>query len=184
MPRHKTTSDADVLDNALSLMREQGPDALTFSLLSQRVGLSPATLVQRFATKADLKRRALYRAWDSLDTLTAELILSSPATPDGAVAILVGLSGDYGEIDQYAEGLLILREDFRDPLLRARGVAWRKALVAGLDACFADKEPARGVGAMLAAQWQGSLLWWGFEARERVDIYVERELRYLIAAIG
>lgn len=184
MARTKTKPDVDVLDAALGLMRQHGPDALTFATLSERSGLSPATLVQRFGTKANLKRAALFRAWDALDALTADLIAASPRTPQGAIAILVGLSGNYGEIDAYAEGLLMLREDFRDPQLRARGVAWRGTLVKGLDACFADIPNAqRNIGALLASQWQGCLLWWGFEAKERVDAYVERELRGLVAAL-
>ncbi|GHC64893.1 hypothetical protein [Limoniibacter endophyticus] len=45
-------------------------------------------------------------------------------SPKGAVELLVALSADYGAIDSYADGLLILREDLRDPDLRARGKAW------------------------------------------------------------
>jgi AcrR family transcriptional regulator len=184
MARTKTKPDADVLDAALDLMRELGPDGLTFATLSERSGLSPATLVQRFGTKADLKRAALLRAWDALDALTTELIAKCGISPKGAIAILVGLSGDYGEIDAYAEGLLMLREDFRDPQLRSRGVSWRETLVAGLDACFANVPNApKNIGALLASQWQGCLLWWGFEAKERVDQYVEREMRGLLKAL-
>lgn len=46
-----------------------------------------------------------------------------PVAADGAIALLVGRSGAYGGIESYANGLLVLREDFRDPVLRARGAA-------------------------------------------------------------
>jgi AcrR family transcriptional regulator len=56
MPRKKTLSDQEVLVTAHRLMHEAGPEALTFDALAKACGLSPATLVQRFKTKAGLKR--------------------------------------------------------------------------------------------------------------------------------
>jgi len=183
MARRKTLSDEAVLDAALGLIHQRGPEALTFDSLSQACGLSGATLVQRFGGKAALKQAALLRAWDGLDAQTARLAAAVPRTPAGAIALLVGLS-DYGEIEAYAEGLLVLREDLRDPLLRARGAAWQAALVAALDACFADTPRApRDIGPLMAAQWQGSLLWWSFDPEGPVADHVRRELVRLVAAL-
>lgn len=177
MPRRKKLRDEDVLDAALALMHAEGPDALTFAALSQASGLSPATLVQRWGGKAALKRAALHRAWDALDARTAALAAETPPTPRGAVAILAGLSRGYGDIEAYAEGLLMLREDLRDPALRARGARWRDALSAALDTCFRDVPGApRGIGLVLAAQWQGALLWWGFDPAGRIEDFVEASL--------
>jgi AcrR family transcriptional regulator len=185
MPRQKILSDRDVLAAALRLMHEQGPEALTFAALSGASGLSGATLVQRFGTKAALRQAALLHAWDRLDEKTAALAEKAPRTPAGAVRLLVGLSRDYGGIETYVEGLLVLREDLRDPVLRARGAVWRDVLSAVLDQCFAVVPHApRGIGLMLAAQWQGSLLWWGFDPREPVERYVEKSLKRFVAAIA
>jgi len=185
MPRPKILSDSDVLATALRLMHERGPEALTFAALSAASGLSGATLVQRFGTKVALRQATLLHAWDRLDEKTAALVSATPATPAGAVRLLVGLSRDYGGIEAYAEGLLVLREDLRDPALRARGAAWRDVLAAALDGCFAGVAAApKGIGLMLAAQWQGSLLWWGFDPREPVERYVEKRLKRLVAAIA
>jgi AcrR family transcriptional regulator len=184
MPRRKTLSDRDVLATALRLMHEHGPEALTFAALSKASGLSGATLVQRFATKAALRQATLLHAWDRLDEKTAALAQKAPRTPAGAVRLLVGLSRDYGGIEAYAEGLLVLREDLRDPVLRSRGTAWRNVLSAALDRCFDGVGSApKGIGLMLAAQWQGSLLWWGFDPCEPVERYVERSLKRFVAAI-
>ena len=184
MPRRKTLPDDEVLAAALGLMREAGPDGLTFAGLAAATGLSGATLVQRFGGKAALQRAVLLHAWDSLDRRTATLAETVPRTPAGAIRLLVGLSQDYGDIDRYAEGLLVLREDLKDPVLRARGAAWRDALSVALDGRFAGVPGApQGVGLMLAAQWQGALLWWGFDPREPVERYVEKTLRRFVAAI-
>jgi AcrR family transcriptional regulator len=183
MARRKTLSDERVLDAALALVHERGPEALTFDGLSRACGLSGATLVQRFGSKAALKQAALLRAWDALDTRTANLAAAVPRTPAGAIALLVGLS-DYGEIEAYAEGLLVLREDLRDPVLRSRGAAWRAALVTALDACFADTPQApRDIGLLIAAQWQGSLVWWSFEPEGAVADHMRQELVRLVAAL-
>lgn len=184
MPRRKTLSDLEVLQAAHRLIHEIGPEALTFERVARTCGLSPATLVQRFGSKHALIRNTLLHAWDRLDEKTARLAAQAPKTPDGAVALLVGLSRNYGGIESYANGLLVLREDLRDPVLRARGAAWKAALSRSLDACFADVPGApAGVGLLVATQWQGSLLWWSFDPRGKVERYVERSLRRLIAAV-
>src|SRR5690349_12240764 len=155
MPRKKTLSDEEVLATAHRLIHEAGPEALTFDRLAKASGLSPATLVQRFKTKAGLKRATLMQAWDQLDAKTASLAENLPKTPEGAIAMLVALSGSYGGIEDYAEGLMVLREDFRDPDLRARGAAWKKALSSALDERFADTPGApRDIGLLLATHWQ------------------------------
>jgi AcrR family transcriptional regulator len=181
MPRPKTLSDRDVLAAAHRLIHEVGPEALTFDNLAKACGLSPATLVQRFKSKAGLKRATLMQAWDQLDEKIASLADRLPKTPAGAVEMLVALSGSYGGIEAYAEGLMVLREDFRDPALRARGAAWKEALSAALDERFSDVAGApRDIGLLLATHWQGSLLWWGFDPKEKIGAYVGKALRRFI----
>lgn len=183
MPRRKTLSDQEVLAAASRLLHDHGPDALTFEGLGRACGLSPATLVQRFRTKANLKQATLLHAWDGLDAKTTALAASTPRTPEGAVALLVGLS-DYGGIETYAEGLLVLREDLRDPVLRARGAAWKAALSSALEERFAGIAAApAGIGLLMASQWQGSLLWWGFDPQGRVEDFVAAGLRRFVAAV-
>jgi AcrR family transcriptional regulator len=184
MPRPKTQTDDALLEAAHQLIRERGPDALTFASMSAICGLSPSTLVQRFKSKSGLMQNALLYAWDQLDARTAQLSEASPRTPAGAIAILVGLSGDYGDIDTYADGLLVLREDLRDPVLRARGAAWKRTLNTALGTCFASEPHApEAIGALLSAQWQGALLWWGFDPRNRVEDYVAESLERFVAAL-
>lgn len=184
MPRPKTQSDEKILQTALAIMHEQGPEALTFASLSRACTLSGATLVQRFGNKRQLKQRTLLFAWDALDSDTEELAASVPKTPEGAIQLLVGLTGQYGDIEDYAEGLLLLREDLRDPILRARGAAWRDTLCAALDACFASVPGVPpGIGLLAATHWQGDLLWWGFEPRPSVEEYVEASLKHFVAMV-
>lgn len=184
MPRRKSRSDEQVLDVALALVRESGVDRLTFAALADRCGLSAATLVQRFGTKAALTQRTLLHAWDYLDARTRELASSVPKTPDGAVDLLVGLSRHDGDIQTYAEGLLTLREDLRDPILRSRGTAWEAALTTAISDCFAAVPGTPGgIGFALAAHWQGALTWWAFGAERPLDEYLTDSLRALISML-
>jgi len=185
MPRPKTQSDERILEVALSVMRERGPDALTFSALAKRSGLSASTLVQRFGNKEKLINSAMLLAWDRLDRETESLAASAPKTPEGAIEILVGLTRQYGDIESYADELLVLREDLRDPVLRARGAAWKAALCDALDACFSQISgcPA-GMGLLMATHWQGSLLWWSFDPKQKVEVHAEESLRSFITNVA
>ena len=183
MPRRKTMPDEAVLEAALTLIHERGPEALTFENLARASGLAGSTLVQRFGSKAALKQAALLHAWDGLDARTAALAAAVPRSPAGAIALLVGLS-DFGEIEAYAEGLLVLREDLRDPQLRARGAHWKVELAGALDACFAATPHAPSeIGLLMAAQWQGSLLWWGFDPQGDVAEHVQHSLIRFVAVL-
>ena len=185
MPRPKTMPDEEVLAAAFALMRAEGPDGLTFAVLAARTGLSGATLVQRFENKARLIQSALTQAWDGLDRQTAELVATVPRTPEGAIRLLIGRSGDYGAIESYADELRILREDLRDPKLRARGANWRDVLSGVLDECLSGLPAAApGLGLLMAAQWQGALLWWSFDPQAPVTEFVEQSLRRFVEAFA
>ncbi|TSD88504.1 TetR/AcrR family transcriptional regulator [Mycobacterium sp. KBS0706] len=183
MPRPRTVPDEALLDGALAVMRRAGPEGLTFAAVAAETGLSAATLVQRFGGKAALVQAALLRAWDLLDARTAAADAAAPPTPAGAVDLLVALSGDYG--DDYAEGLLVLREDLRDPVLRRRGAAWGRVLATALGRRLADSAgPRPDLGRLMAAQWQGAVLWWGFERGRSLPEAVAAELEAWCRAIG
>jgi AcrR family transcriptional regulator len=184
MPRPKTLPDKDVLEAAYRLMHRDGPDALTFSALAQESGLSASTLVQRFKSKTELIHSTLSYAWDRLDEKTAALSAQAPKTAEGAIQLLTMLSKDYGGIEAYADALLILREDLRNPALRARGARWKAVLCQTLEDCFAGTPRApEGIGILMASQWQGSVLWWSFDPQGRVGDYVEENLKRFVAAI-
>jgi AcrR family transcriptional regulator len=184
MPRPKTLPDKDVLGAAHKLIHEHGPEALTFASVARACGLSSATLVQRFKSKAGLIQSTLLHAWDRLDEKTAKLAATVPKTAAGAIELLVALSRDYGGIEAYAEGLLILREDLRDPALRSRGALWKAALSQALEDCFSAVPRApQGIGLLMASQWQGSLLWWSFDPQGDVESHVEDTLKRFVSAV-
>ncbi|WBY06419.1 hypothetical protein PIB19_12505 [Sphingomonas sp. 7/4-4] len=121
MGRSKTVSDVALLDLLLPALRGDGPAGLTFSKASNAAGLSPASLVQRFGTRDAMIAAVLSHAWDSLTATTATLDAELPPTPQGAIELLLRLLP--GDEADYAvgDGLMLLREDLRNTVLRARG---------------------------------------------------------------
>ena len=164
MARPRTVTDEAILDAAMSMMYREGPAALTYAAVGKLVGLSAATLVQRYPTRDAFMEAAFLRSWDQLDARTRELDRDMPETPEGAVAMLVAMVPSGMSSAENVHGLSLLREDMRNPVLRARGAAWRMALTEALGRRLA-KDPAeqRRLGRMLASQWQGAQIWWGFE---------------------
>jgi AcrR family transcriptional regulator len=183
--RPRTVSDDAVLDAALAVVREAGPDALSFGVLAPRAGLAASTIVQRFGTKPALLQAALARAWDGLDADTARADAEAGPGVAGVVDLLVALSGQYDEHGEYADGLRVLREDLRDPVLRERGRAWIATLVAAVERRLADATPDRpggatGLGEVVVAHWQGSLIVWGFTRNAPLPVAVRRSLEHLL----
>lgn len=180
MPRPKSIPDDHLLDAALGIVHRSGPAALSFAPLAAEVGLAPSTIVQRFGSKAGLLQAALLRAWDHLDAETEAAVTSAPDGPGGVVDLLVSLSGPYDRDDQ-ADGLVVLREDLRDPVLRARGEGWITTLVRAVEERLDDVPGgAAGLGEAVVAAWQGTLVVWGFTRSGSLPDAVRRTVGTLL----
>ena len=148
------------------------------------MGLAGSTLVQRFGSKANLLRAALLLAWDRLDADTTRALARAGDGGAGVVDMLVMLSGQYRP-DTFADQLLILREDLRDPVLRARGQEWLAALSDGIEQRLSDAPGGgRGLGELILTHWQGTLTIWGFRRRGAISTQVRRSLTDLLDRLG
>ena len=178
MARHKTLSDDDLLDRLIPVVMTNGPDGLTFALAAVAVGLSQATLVQRFRSRGGMVQAILLRAWDHLDSATQVADQTAPDGPDGALALLRALMpGERVEADM-TDGLRLLREDVRNPVLRARGKAWGERLANALGRRL-HPDPATGtaLGWQMLQVWQGAVIWWAFSRQGDPTAYVTAALR-------
>ncbi len=175
MGRPKKISDEAVLDRALKVMFRTGPAEFTLAEVAQTVGISPATLMQRFGDKQGLIVRAIARDNARFEALLAE---APPVVGREAVLDLFWLlTPDVENASALADQLLWLREDFRIPelnaLARARFTALRAAVAARLPPLPASPETA---ARLLEAQWQGALNQWGFFQEGRLADYVASSL--------
>lgn len=180
MPRTKTIPDEVLLAAALDIVHREGPAALTFSTLAQVVDLASSTIVQRFGSKANLLRATLSHAWDQLDRNTAAAVTAASDDAAGVVDLLVALSGSY-EANDYADQLMVLREDLRDPVLRSRGEAWINALAGSIEERLIDAPAgSAGLGSLVVAHWQGTLTVWGFTRPGPLPAFVRRSVEELL----
>lgn len=177
MSRSKTISTPHLLDRLFVVVMEHGPSGLSFARASQAVGLAPATLVQRFGTRDGMVEAVLLRAWDQLDEATAAADAEAALDPAGAIDLLLRLTHPAAAESDFADGLLLLHEDIRNPVLRARGAAWGARLAEALGRRLCH-EAERGVrlGWQMASLWQGALIWWAF----RRDAEPEAKVREIL----
>ncbi|MGH6776088.1 TetR family transcriptional regulator [Brucella tritici] len=177
MARTKSVPDEAVLDRLMAVVAEEGPDGLTFARAAKAAGLSAATLVQRYGSSQSMLEAVLLRAWDQLDAATRTADENAALTPQGAIDLLMALmppdTADYNATD----GLLLLREDIRNPVLRARGAAWGLYLADALGRRLSgDAAKAERLGWQMASIWQGAHIWWAFTRSEPPEIAIRRAL--------
>jgi AcrR family transcriptional regulator len=183
MPRPKTIPDEVLLSAGLELVHRDGPAALTFSTLAGVVNLASSTIVQRFGSKSDLLRATLLHAWDELDLRTATAAATASHDATGVVDLLLALSGEY-EANDYANQLMVLREDLRDPVLRSRGEAWIATLARSIEERLADAPGgSAGLGELVVAHWQGTLTVWGFTRPGPLPAFVRKSIDELLRRI-
>lgn len=140
--------------------------------------------MQRFGSKADLLRATLLHAWDLLDLRTASAATAASPDAAGVVDLLVALSGEY-EANDYADQLMVLREDLRDPVLRRRGEAWIATLAGHVERRLADGPGgSEGLGALVVAHWQGTLTVWSFTRPGPLPAFVRANLDDLLRRLG
>lgn len=177
MARPKTISDRTLLDTLLGQVAAVGPANLTFAMAAKAVGLSPATLVQRFGDKERLLEAVLLHAWDQLDAETAAADREEPVTREGAIGLLLRLAPGVDAETSEADGLQLLREDIRNPVLRQRGAAWGAALASALGRRLAeDGGDAQALGWQMANAWLGARLWWAFTRHAPFEIAIRQVL--------
>lgn len=184
MPRAKTISDETVLDAVLALVTAAGPAALTFARAGHAAGLSPATLVQRYGNREALLQATLLHAWDRLDAETAAADAEEPVTPEGAIRVLLRLMPPEAAEKNATDGLLLLREDICDPVLRARGAAWGRHLALALGRRLDDGADAERLGGQMANMWLGAQIWWAFNRIDTPGAAIRRALEDWWKSVG
>ena len=183
MARRKTISDEAVLDAAAKVMFAAGP-SFTLAGVAKAAGIAPATLVQRFGGKHGLTVAANAR-----DNVTFEAFLAGLPQAVGAEAVIAIFAamfdGPDTDADHFADQLLWLRQDMRDPdlnrLARARFAALRSAVAARMPPLAI---PAPDAAKLVEAQWQGVLVQWGIEREGRLSDFVGEQLRTWFELVG
>lgn len=135
MPRPKTISDEDVLAASLEVLADKG-QGFTLTDLANRIGLSRATLIQRFGDReAILLRIAAYEAELTRQWLTS---IDVNLGPDGLWQFLETIVSSMGDGEAFSARVTLAAFEAQNPALR-RLAQERYALV---QAAIAARLPA------------------------------------------
>lgn len=149
MPRPRTISDEAILDKVLALAHRVGPSGVTFAAAGREVGLSPATLVQRFGTKRELLLAA--------DRRGVEAWVAGLDAPDDPSPLRRVVEGLVGAVDP---GLSVQE--------MANSVALLQMAIAQPDFHAATRDGARRVRARIRGNLHAALE--AGELREGTDV--------------
>lgn len=189
MPRPKTVDDDTVLDAAMRVVDRAGPGGLTLASVAQEVGLSPATLVQRFASKRGLLLAIAQRAAVDGGAPLRAAAARHRSPLRALVAGLVDLSAAVASPEAMTNQLAFLQMDLGDPEFHAltltHTTAVRDAIAELLRAAIAAGELAEADAGRLAravqTTYNGALITWAIYRRGRLATWLRRELETLLA---
>lgn len=184
MPRHKTVDDNQILEAAVTAVGEVGPARLTLADVGSKVGLSPATLVQRFGSKRGLLLALAAHDADSMpSTIRAAANAEQPV--DALVSVLAEFATSLSSVAQFANHLSFLLMDLSDPefqtLSQRQAASVREAIAtvltaAGLPGERVDLSTAELAG-LVYSVYNGALIAWGMEPLGRAEEAVATKLR-------
>jgi AcrR family transcriptional regulator len=184
MARTKTISDEAVLTAAATVMFAKGPSEFTLSDVAKAAGIAPATLVQRFGDKHGLVVAAIAQDNRAFEAFLADL--PRELGPEAVIGVFARMFPDVVEdVGHFADQLLWLRQDMRDPdlnrLARERFAALRAAVAARMPPL---PIPAEDAAALVEAQWQGALVQWGIFRQGRLADFMTASLRAWFALVA
>ncbi|MCH9687110.1 MAG: TetR/AcrR family transcriptional regulator [Deltaproteobacteria bacterium] len=189
MPRAKSITDAALLDIALEVIRRQGPERFTLADVSRAASLSPATLIQRFGSKATMVERALARNNHQLSETVAAPVTPGPHARAQLVEWLVQLAQPLRTRRLIAAHLPVLRRDLLDPSIRRHarrhGVLMREGIGRHLAAIDPQCAPAtvETNAALIEAQWHGLVIQWAISGDRSFERWLRHGLQTLLQLV-
>ena len=188
MPRPRTVSDEAILDAVLALAHRVGPARVTLAAAAAEVGLSPATLVQRFGTKRKLLLAADKRG---VDLWVAALDATTAASPLARVVEgLVLASAPAATPEQMANSIAMLQLDVAEPDFRAetaRGARAVRARIADeLAAALAAGElrattDVAGLAKLVETTYHGAMIGWAIHREGTLADWMREQVEGVLA---
>jgi AcrR family transcriptional regulator len=189
MGRPRTVADADILMALHAVVGRIGPTRMTLADVASEVGLSAATLVQRFGSK-----RGLLLAFARVGAETADYcfagVREQHASPlEALIAAATMMTKSMGSPEELANGLAFLQMDISDREFRKYALESFQKTVAGYRALLDDAVKAgelkpcdtTKLAHAVSAVSGGSLIGWAVWQRGTAERWVKRDLETLLA---
>lgn len=187
MPRRKKLSDEQVLDAILPEILRRGLQSVTLPELGEVVGLSPATLLQRFGSRTGVIEAALDRTTDALELELQQPLPGDEEPLDGLIGWLVRLAEPVADRELLAGSLEILGRDIvvpeRNAAARRHLGLVRQRIERALVASGRTATAARWQGAMVEAHWHGLSIQWALHGEGPLDGWMRDGLRALLQSL-
>jgi AcrR family transcriptional regulator len=187
-PRPRTIDDARILEAAGQVVARHGPARFTLADVASEVGLSAATLVQRFGSKRGLLLALARSARDSVDACFALVRAAHPSPLAAVLAAGTEMTRYVNSPEEMSNHLAFLQTDLRDPDFYAVMLENSRRIVDGyrrlLDEAVAARELvpcdtarlARAVDALAG----GSLIAWAVHREGTAETWVRGDLDTLL----
>lgn len=188
MPRTRTRSDADILEATARVVSRVGPGRLTLADVGEEVGLSPATLLQRFGSKRGLLLAFVSSSTADLAREFDEARAAHPSPLDALGSALVRMTRYFDTPEALANNLAFLQQDLTDPefhqATREHFRAIDAAIESLLEAALHAKElvpcDTKRLARAVEAMWNGALLHWAIHRRGALPASVAEQLDTLL----
>ena len=187
-PRPRTVPDATILQATATIIGRLGPSRFTLADVGAEVGLSPATLVQRFGSKRGLMLALARSAAAGVDDCFAQIRARHPSPRAALVAAATFMAGMVESPESLANHLAFLQIDLSDPEFHALALENHMANLRGYQALIEDAiaagelepcDPER-LARTLAAVSGGSLIAWAIERRGNVRTYMRNDVEAVL----
>jgi len=187
-PRTRTVSDDAILAATARMIGRLGPVRLTLADVGSEVGLSPATLLQRFGSKRGLLLSLVERSVASVDGSFRDRRAATGSALEAVVAAASDMAEHLRTPEELANNLAFFQIDLSDPEFHGLALEYSRRVRAGYRALL---DEAVGAGeldacdtAALASALQGvaagSLLNWAIHRDGTVVDWVRRDVQTVI----
>ena len=189
-PRPRTVHDDAILDAAIEVLSRLGSERMTLADVGSAVGLSAATLVQRFGSKRELMLALLRHVIGNIDARFESAIANHPSPLDALYAAAGDRAGPLNEHVTVANRLSFYLSELDDPEFHAVAVENHRRAVEGfrklIDNAIAAGELTDGYtdSAQLAdaiyTMQLGSLVNWAVTNDGALKAKIRREIDVLL----
>jgi AcrR family transcriptional regulator len=187
-PRPRTVDDAAILEAAGRIISRQGPAKFTLADIAGEVGLSAATLVQRFGSKRGLMLALARSARDSVEACFDLVRASNPSPLAAVLAAATEMTRYVSSPEEMSNHLAFLQTDLSDADFYAIMLENSRRIVAGyrrlLDEAVAARElvpcDTRRLARAVDAVAGGSLIGWAVYREGTAESWVLTDLHTLL----
>jgi AcrR family transcriptional regulator len=187
-PRPRLTSDESILAGAARAIGRLGPARLTLADVAREVGVSPATLIQRFGSKRGLLL-ALASAGAEGNRQEFTALRRAHSSPTAALLAMADcMTQFFATPEEISNGLAFLQIDLTDPEFHHLALASAQTVDAEIRKLIADAlkagelagcQPAR-LARVLQAALHGSLVSWAIHRKGALRDWLRKDLETVL----